>query len=695
MEIGMLAERLRARRTKAGKEGEKRQSIRTRLLIIPLVSVILIFVAIVMVTGYNVEKSLTAEMRHTGDLMSKQIIERIEDNVTSLETVNQSINNEIRTIAKTVTSLPEEELSNEQLARIANDFQIPELNYYSAEGAVIYSNLPDYIGFRPKEGTAFYDFLRSSEAELIEDIRKDEISNTYVKYGAIKNPDGTVVQVGVPGEQVINLTERFGYQRLMTDLADTDELVYATFIDNNLQGIAHSVESSIGIDLSGYEGAVASVTRGETYAVEYLYGEDEIPVYDVYHPAVVNGEQIGAINIGFSMEDVNATIASNRRILMISGTVAVLILGSILFYAAGYVIKTTNKLREDMDMLAEGDFSFQMPEELLRERDEFGQIANSVNIMQNSIRNILEKVARHSQNVAAHSEELTATTEESSSASNEIAQTIENIANGASSQANDTEKGFTVAMALTDMGAENVEHIHSLNQEIEKVTELKDEGIRLVEELVTKTNLSNQVGKDIGQVIEETNKSAQAIETASSMIKSISEQTNLLALNAAIEAARSGEHGRGFSVVADEIRKLAEQSNKFTDEIAATIKDMTGNTLAAVKTMENLDSIMDSQNKSVNLTSDKFNGIAEAIENMKNSIEEVDHSSKEMVRQNREISTIMENLAAISQENAAASEEASAAVEEQTAGIMEIASSSTELAQIAEELNEEVAHFKL
>lgn len=84
MEIGMLAESLRARRTKAGKEGEKRQSIRTRLLIIPLVSVILIFVAIVMVTDYNVEKSLTAEMRHTGDLMSKQIIKRIEDNVTSL-----------------------------------------------------------------------------------------------------------------------------------------------------------------------------------------------------------------------------------------------------------------------------------------------------------------------------------------------------------------------------------------------------------------------------------------------------------------------------------------------------------------------------------------------------------------------------------------------------------------------------------
>lgn len=145
MEIGMLAESLRASRTKAGKEGEKRQSIRTRLLIIPLVSVILIFVAIVMVTGYNVKKSLTAEMGHTGDLMSKQIIERIEDNVTSLETVNQSINNEIRTVAKTVTSLPEEELSNEQLARIANDFQIPGLNYYSAEGAVIYSNLPDYM----------------------------------------------------------------------------------------------------------------------------------------------------------------------------------------------------------------------------------------------------------------------------------------------------------------------------------------------------------------------------------------------------------------------------------------------------------------------------------------------------------------------------------------------------------------------
>lgn len=150
------------------------------------------------------------------------------------------------------------------------------------------------------------------------------------------------------------------------------------------------------------------------------------------------------------------------------------------------------------------------------------------------------------------------------------------------------------------------------------------------------------------------------------------------------------------SSIADEIRKLAEQSNTFTDEIAATIKDMAGKTLAAVKTMGNLDSIMDSQEESVHLTSDKFNGIAEAIEHMKKAIEEVDHSSKEMALQkNSEISTIMENLAAISQENAAVSGEASAAVEEQTSGIMEIAISSTELAQIAEELNEEVSRFKL
>ncbi len=179
------------------------------------------------------------------------------------------------------------------------------------------------------------------------------------------------------------------------------------------------------------------------------------------------------------------------------------------------------------------------------------------------------------------------------------------------------------------------------------------------------------------------------------MIESISEQINLLSLNAAIEAARAGELGRGFAVVAEEIRKLAEESNKFTGEIINLINELTVQTRNSVSIMQEVGQIVFSQIESVNTTNDEFRGIAEAIEIMRDITHKVSNSSDEMEQKKESIISIIENLSAISEENAAETQEASASVEEQTASMEEIANSSEELAKIAEDLDAQVRIFKL
>lgn len=233
-----------------------------------------------------------------------------------------------------------------------------------------------------------------------------------------------------------------------------------------------------------------------------------------------------------------------------------------------------------------------------------------------------------------------------------------------------------------------------LNQATKEVDILKEEGFNIIGELLGNTECNNKSIEDIQAVINSTNESAEKIEVASSMIRSIAEQTNLLALNANIEAARAGEFGRGFAVVAEEIRKLAESSNKFAEEITTIVEDLTNKSQEAVATMKEVANISKLQSESVENTNQKFMGISKAMERMNQVIDNINQIGYQMMDNKDSIINMIERLAAIAQENAAATEEAAASVEEQTATVSEIAESSVALAELAKELKEGISRFK-
>lgn len=379
----------------------------------------------------------------------------------------------------------------------------------------------------------------------------------------------------------------------------------------------------------------------------------------------------------------------------IAGTIAFIVLAFVFMRASYAIIRIINRLQNHIGIMASGDFSTDIEEDLVEENNELGEISSALNTMKVAIRGIIRDVLDTSQTLAASSEELTATSQQSSVAADEIAKVTEDIAHGASDQAKDTEQGAAAVLDLGNLVVQNKDAINDLNISTDNVNNLKNEGLEEVSKLVENTNLNNQAAGQIHQVIINADQSAKNIANASEMIKSIADQTNLLALNAAIEAARAGEAGRGFAVVADEIRQLAEESNKFTEEINNIIGQLTSQTSTAVKTMEEVGVIVASQTESVTMSNEKFQGIASALEEMKSVIDIVTDSSEKMEIKKEDIIAIIENLSAISEENAAGAEEASASIEEQTAAIIEIANSSEALSKLAEEMNTKMIKFKI
>lgn len=453
-----------------------------------------------------------------------------------------------------------------------------------------------------------------------------------------------------------------------------------------------------GTELDSTTDVYTTLESGKTFVGEIdLF---DIPYLAVYQPMKNrSGEVIGALFLGLSIQDINQMIHSQTSsVIRMNSIIAIVfsLIGIVLILILAKIITSPLlALKERARKLSEYDFTVSLPDHLLHRKDEIGVVAQAINSTIENMRELIQTVAQKSSHVSNISSELDQTSSESASVASELGKTVSDISYGATSQADNTSDCLKCLERLGDEVQNNTQKMSMLNSSSQRMDSFVQQGQTVLKELVAKIEESNQATAKVYSNIQTTSQNADQISNISSMIAGIADQTNLLALNASIEAARAGEAGRGFSVVAEEIRKLAEQSAESTRQIDEQIRLFQQQASSSVVITGKVKEILADQNISVQKTEQHYDQIAKELNSALHIITELDQSSASMNEQKNTAMEYIQNLSAVAEENAAATEQASACIEEQSASLHEISNNSTTLSELANELNSLIQKFKV
>ena len=453
----------------------------------------------------------------------------------------------------------------------------------------------------------------------------------------------------------------------------------------------------VGVPLDRNSKAYKNLIKGKEYVGNVkINGKEYFGRYEILTDDTKSN--IGAIFIGSPLEDVNNVLEkgllSLSKVFIVVAIVTMIIVILVSYLLAKSITKNIRGINDYTKNIKDLNISCDVPSRYLNVKDEMGQVAKSLNEAIFNLREFMTNIDLSVDNITSSSNVVLNGISSVTNTASEITDVVNQIADGATKQAKETEGGVTKVIELGSRIEDSKNLIELLNTYMNKVDELKSEGLNTVTKLSNKSESSNLAAKEIHDVIIDTNAKAKEIESASKMIKSISEQTNLLALNAAIEAARAGESGKGFSVVAEQVRTLAEESSKFTEDINASIKDLTTRTEDAVKTINKMVKLINEQNNEVKVTASKFEGISDSVEESIATLDVLNRSSIDMEEEKNYVIDIMENLSAIAEENAASTEEASASVEEQTCAINKFSGEISKMVELTETMKESLGKFK-
>lgn len=459
---------------------------------------------------------------------------------------------------------------------------------------------------------------------------------------------------------------------------------YAFIATKNKTYVAHKNHKA-GEKLSG--DWVAKMYANDSGELQYtLNNEDKKMTYTTNE---LTGWKIAGTMYMDEIKDASKSVLTTGMIVLIASIVAG---GILILFIVRSITKPLKRLVQSSKTISRGDLTETIE---IHSKDELGELGESFNEMGQSLRSLISAIQDSVNNVAASSEQLTASAGQTSKATEHITMAIEQFSNGNEEQ---SEKVESSSHQLNLMN-EGLQQVSQTSSDITKAsiqsTEIAGTGEKFVQQTVGQMNSINQSVQQAEAVVKGLEGKSKDITSILRVINGIADQTNLLALNAAIEAARAGESGRGFSVVAEEVRKLAVQSADSAKEIEKLIQEIVAEIDTSLHMFKEVNQEVQSGLVVTDNTKESFQSIFSMTNEIAGKLQTMNSTVEQLSNRSQHVSAAVSGIADVSKESSASIQDIAASAEEQLASMEEISSSATTLAQMAEELRDLTKQFKI
>ncbi|MGB9661500.1 MAG: methyl-accepting chemotaxis protein [Moorellaceae bacterium] len=391
--------------------------------------------------------------------------------------------------------------------------------------------------------------------------------------------------------------------------------------------------------------------------------------------------------------------AGFKRNLLLAALIIILVGLVMTYLMARNIALPVAKLAWILKRFAEYNFAIDEKDKggvrYFKRKDEIGQVADSVDAVRKNMISLINDLKTGAQTLTANSETLSSASEEIASSSGEVAKAIQQVAIGASEQATHLQE----VLGFIDNITASLERVYAelgrVKENSEETSRLAVAGKKELDGLIGSINDAREGYKIVVERLGVLKDTVGQVGEILEVINGIAEQTNLLALNAAIEAARAGEAGRGFAVVADEVRKLAEQSRASSDKIRDLLNNITSETGEVVNTSQEVTRQVAGQLENVEHTIKAFDDILESIAAIAPMIQATYREVDSTVKAKDVVLERVQSVSAVSEETSASAQEISASAEELSASTQEIAANAQQILGVAKRLEEQVERCKV